>query len=222
MTGGHRHMNDHMMKEKRWNALRTALLTAAAVMLVLSAVMGSAWAYFTTYCRAKGGYPIVLGHEEHEEEAFKQWNKELSIKISDDSNPVYLRARAFCADYELSYSDDIVGEDGKTTNKNWVGPSNDGWVYYTEILGKNDKRRAESLFVKINNVPENKDEVAFKGDEFNVIIVYEATRVQYDDNGNELPWDRVDWTQKVDTHRTSADSAEKTETSSDKTEGGDK
>ena len=216
-------MNDHMINEKRWNALRTALLTATAVMLVLSAVMGSAWAYFTTYCRAKGGYPIVLGHEEHEEEKFKQWNKELSIKISDDSNPVYLRARAFCADYELSYSDKIVEKDGgETVNEKWVGPDNKGWVYYTEIVGKDDKRTADSLFVRINNVPDNKEEGALKGDEFNVIIVYEATRVQYDDDGNELPWDRVDWTKKVDTHRTSADSTEKTETSSDKPEGGDK
>lgn len=74
-------MNDHMMKEKKWNALRTALLTAVAVMLVLSAVMGSAWAYFTTYARAKGGYPIVLGHEEHDDEEFKNWEKTLSIKI---------------------------------------------------------------------------------------------------------------------------------------------
>ena len=84
-------MNDHMMNEKKWNALRTALLTAVAVMLVLSAVMGSAWAYFTTYARAKGGYPIVLGHEEHDDEEFKNWEKTLSITVSKDSRPVYLQ-----------------------------------------------------------------------------------------------------------------------------------
>ena len=75
-------MNDHMMNEKKWNALRTALLTAVAVMLVLSAVMGSAWAYFTTYARAKGGYPIVLGHEEHDDETLQNWEKTLSITVS--------------------------------------------------------------------------------------------------------------------------------------------
>ena len=81
-------MNDHMMNGKRWNALRTALLTAVAVMLVLSAVMGSAWAYFTTYARAKGGYPISLGHEEHDDEEFSNWEKTLRITVSEDSRPV--------------------------------------------------------------------------------------------------------------------------------------
>lgn len=213
-------MNDHMINEKKWNALRTALLTAVAVMLVLSAVMGSAWAYFTTYARAKGGYPILLGHEEHDEEKFSDWQKKLSITISEDSRPVYLRARAFCSDqYPLLYSDEEIPK--KTVSNddlphfNWVEKDFDGetWWCYTDLYspegtgkdkdkdGKEDIKPAEPLYVRIKDVPADATEGAMEGDEFNVIIVYEATEVQYDKDGNELPWDQVDWTKKVQTQR---------------------
>lgn len=211
-------MNDHMKKEKRWNALRTALLTATAVMLVLSAVMGSAWAYFTTYARAKGGYPVILGHEENEKEAVRDWEKELSVTITKDSVPVYVRARAFCADYKLTYrGEEASGEEityeGLTgsAKETWV-EKGDGWVYCTVpipcTLSRGGKKetsyRAPSLFVKINGVSENEAELIQKGKEFNVIIVYETTEVQNDETGNILPWNEIDWTKKVETHKSSA------------------
>ena len=211
-------MNDHMMNEKKWNALRTALLTAVAVMLVVSAVMGSAWAYFTTYARAKGGYPIVLGHEEHDDETLQNWEKTLSITVSKDSRPVYLRARAFCSDdYPLFFSDETIpddverDDDPRLRHENWQ--ANGEWWYYTKLHspvdtgkdededGKNDIKPAEPLHVKITKVPADETKGAMVGDEFNVIIVYEATEVQYDKDGNELPWDQVDWTKKVQTQR---------------------
>ena len=228
-------MNDHMMNEKRWNALRTAFLTAVAVMLVLSAVMGSAWAYFTTYARAKGGYPIVLGHEEHDDEKFSNWEKELSISVSKDSRPVYLRARAFCSDdYPLLFSDEKIPDDAVSNDElpheKWA-PGDDGeWWYYTELVdpGKAEKINddgtvpADPLHVKIKDVPADQTEGAVAGDEFNVIIVYEATEVQYDNDGNPLSWEDVDWTKKVNTQRVSSSSSETTESSdSGSAEGGE-
>ena len=209
-------MNDHMMNEKKWNALRTALLTVVAVMLVLSAVMGSAWAYFTTYARAKGGYPIVLGHEEHDDEKFKNWEKTLSITVSKDSRPVYLRARAFGSDeYPLLLSDaeipDAATDNEQLPHENWKLGADGEWWYYTKLINPADADADESnedgtatakpLYVKIKDVPADATEGAMEGDEFNVIIVYEATEVQYDKDGNELPWDQVDWTKKVQTQR---------------------
>lgn len=201
-------MDNHMRKERKWGALRTGLLTAAAVMLVLSAVMGSAWAYFTTYTKAKGGYVLHMGHEEHVDEEFSNWNKKINITFTEDSKPVYIRARAFCADYALTLSDEEVQNDGdEPVNENWV-PAEDGWMYYTKVYRpQKDKDgnmiAADPLFVRINNVPKSEMEGIRKGDEFNVIIVYETTEVQYDSAGNPLPWDQVDWTKKVDVHRTS-------------------
>ena len=56
--------------------LRTGLLTAIAVMLVMSAAMGSAWAYFTTYATAKGSVVLGFGHQETVTEDFQQlWGK---------------------------------------------------------------------------------------------------------------------------------------------------
>lgn len=212
-------MNNHMKKEKRWNALRTALLTAAAVMLVLSAVMGSAWAYFTTYARAKGGYPIILGHEENEKEAVREWEKELSVTITKDSAPVYVRARAFCADYELTYrGEDPTGEityEGldESDKETWKKRNpDDGWLYCTLPIPctisrggtKETSYRAPSLFVKINDVPKSEAELIQKGKEFNVIIVYETTELQYDDKGNLIPWNEVNWETTIKTRKQSA------------------
>lgn len=212
-------MDNHMNKTDRWTALRTALLTATAIMLVMSAVMGSAWAYFTTYTRAKGGHVLHMGHEEHDDEDFANWNKKLNITVTSDSKPVYLRAKAFCADYDLTLSDQEVSEDGaQAVNKKWVS-GGDGWMYYTDLVVPRDDKgnpadvTADTLFVRINNVPKSEMEGIMRGDEFNVIIVYESTEVQYDDKGGPLDWDDVDWTKKVDTKRTTATSSGTRETS---------
>ena len=214
-------MDNHMRKERKWKALRTGLLTAAAVMLVMSAVMGSAWAYFTTYTKAKGGYVLHMGHEEHVEEGFENWNKKVSITITEDSKPVYIRARGFCiSDYQLIYSDSLVDAEHEPVNEKWV-PADDGWVYYTDLYKpeKDDAgniKPADTLYVMINNVPKSEMEGIRKGDEFNVIIVYETAEVQYDSKGNPLPVnDNTVWTKTVENHRTSGTAAENTEDSSD-------
>ncbi len=201
-------MDTHMKKNISWTTLRTGLLTAAAIMLVMSAVMGSAWAYFTTYTRAKGGYVLRLGHEEHDDEEFSQWNKEIKISLSEDSKPVYLRARAFCADYSLTYSDVKIDQEDQPVNNNWVQIGD--WMYYTEIYSPEKDNEgniipAKSLFVRINNVPQDEMAGIMKGDEFNVIIIYEAAEVQYDENGKMLPYDsEVVWKKTVQTGRTEA------------------
>ena len=56
-------MDKHMGKREN-GSLRTGLLTAAAVMLVMSALMGTAWAYFSTYATARGGITLHMGREE--------------------------------------------------------------------------------------------------------------------------------------------------------------
>ena len=58
----------------KWLRIRTGLLTAIAVMLVMSAVMGAAWAYFTTYARAKGMVTLNLGHQEHIDDRVERKN----------------------------------------------------------------------------------------------------------------------------------------------------
>ena len=118
-------MDKHMEKEKNIEALRegyqeteasvsanrrsrrafrTWVYTAIAIMLVMSAVMGSAWAYFTTYAKARAGVTLKLGHEEHIDEEFEDWEKIIDLTSTEDSNAVYLRVKAFCAEYNVTFS----------------------------------------------------------------------------------------------------------------------
>ena len=199
---------DKMREQKgRAGALRIWFLTAAAVMLVMSATMGIAWAYFTTYTTAKGGITLRLGHEEHIQEYFKNWNKRVDIEISADSRPVFVRARGY-SKYRLTYSDVEQNANDQTVNNNWVYRP-DEWFYYTKVLAPGNNAdgtsTADPLYVRINDVPVENIQGVDDKDPFNVIIVYETTEVEYDANGVAInPWD-ADWDAKVDTNRAGGD-----------------
>ena len=202
-------MDKHMEKKRKWGALRTGLLTAAAVMLVVSAVMGAAWAYFSTYASAKGGITLHMGHQETVEEEFSGWQKVLNITSTKDSRPVYIRARGFCPDYPLTY-----------VCENWGGGKGevkpDGWVYYDKILPPGET--ADPLKVQIKNVPSGENSGIQDADSFNVIIVYETTEVQYDEKGDVIPPENADWSRKINTYRTgSGISATESSTSGEET-----
>ena len=188
-------MDKHMEKEKRWNVLRAGLLTAIAVVLVMSAAMGTAWAYFTTYTSARGGVTIHLGHEEEITETFNSWEKTLNISSTEDSRPVYLRARAYCADYDVTYNTN------NSDSQNWKRVGD--WMYYEKTLapGTDLKSAGDELRVRIIDVPKSTDPTIEDGDTFNVIVVYESLEAQYDANGYLIEPEDADWDAKVDTTR---------------------
>lgn len=156
---------------------RKVLLYASVVCLVLSAAMDSAWAYFTTYTTAAGGYPIHLGDETKIEEDFSAWTKHVKITSREDSMPVYVRARAFCgSEYELVYGG----------SSKW-SPGGDGYYYYSDILYGGET--TEELEVKIGGIPES----AQDKDSFNVVVIYETTPVLYRDDGSPY----ADWEARV-------------------------
>ena len=205
-------MDRHTEMKGKWLALRTWLLTAAAIMMVMSAVMGTAWAYFTTYTAARGGITLHLGHEERITEYFKNRNKRVDIEITKDSQPVYVRARGYCAQYNLTYSDVELNKGDTPVNNNWVAGGDD-WMYYTKILqpgtdenGNNTAATADPLYVRINDVPEEDVQGLDDKKPFNVIIVYETTEVEYDKNGNPVGAQNANWeNKKVDTNRIGGD-----------------
>lgn len=158
---------------------KNILLAALAVSLTLSAGVGSAWAYFTTYAQARGGYTIELGDKTTVEEDFSAWTKHVAITSNADSEPVYVRARAFCGqDYNLVYS----GSD------KW-SPGADGYYYYSDIL--NGGETTDVLDVRIENVPEEIEDAAA----FNVVVIYETTPVRYHEDGEPY----ADWTATLNT-----------------------
>ncbi|MCI9197539.1 MAG: hypothetical protein HFH55_06500 [Lachnospiraceae bacterium] len=152
---------------------KNILLAAAAVSLALSTGIGSAWAYFTTYTQARGGYPIELGDRTTVEEEFSDWTKHVVITSSPDSQPVYVRVRAISGSvYNLVYSGS-----GKWT------PGADGYYYYSDIV--TGGMSTDALDVRIENVPDDVDDPA----SFNVVIVYETTPVRYHEDGTPY----ADW-----------------------------
>ncbi len=145
------------------------LLAVAALFLVVSASVGTAYSYFTTYARTTGGYTIELGDRTTIEEEFDSWTKRVTIKVSDDSQPVFIRAIAFGPDeYPLEISGDGWTEGG------------DGYWYYNEAVPAGESTSV--LNVKITDVPKATD--VTDEQEFNVVVNYETTPARYDEDGN--------------------------------------
>lgn len=158
------------------------ILAFLAAGLVAASSVGSAWAYFTTYVEAQGGHAISLGDQTTIEESFSSWTKHVAITADEGSEPVYVRAKAYCSAYTVTYSD----ESGKWT------PGSGDYYYYSDILRA--KETTDELLVQIRDVPS--DEVEQK--DFNVIVIYETTPVQYHEDGTPLGADEIDWDVALD------------------------
>ncbi|MCI8513299.1 MAG: hypothetical protein HFI93_01510 [Lachnospiraceae bacterium] len=161
--------------KKLANAIRIFLVAG----MILTAGITSASAYFTTYTEAEGGYPIALGDTTTIYETVSEWTKHLRITNQEGSEPVYVRARAYCGRmYSLSY---------ESESEYWSkAPDEEGFYYYNKILEAGET--AEELRIRITNPPQD------ASDSFNVIVIYESTPVQYDENGNPY----MDWNLKLD------------------------
>ena len=178
---------------------RRLFLTALALVLVLSAGIGGAYAYFTTYTQAEGGLPIALGNERTFEEHFEDWTKTLVVSNQPDSvDAIYVRARVFWPETlylgpertPVPLTCDISGE-------GWSGLIGD-YYYYNQVVAPSESTTA--LTVKISGL--QKDSPYFeeleKGDAFNVIVVYESIPVVYDAAGEPVAPTAADWTRNLE------------------------
>ena len=146
------------------------ILGAAALILVLSTGIGTAWAYFSTYSEAEGGYRLHLARQREVEieEEFSQWTKRISLKNEEGKSPVYVRAKVFAPTMQsVSY----LNESGK-----W-SLGEDGYYYYSDVLKGGES--TEELLARIGNVPGAPEE----GESFNVVVVYESVPVNYRADG---------------------------------------
>lgn len=167
---------------------KNILLAMTACMLILSAGAGSAWAYFTTYTEARGGYVLRLGSQSTVTETLDSWTKHVTVTNDASSGPVFVRAKALAgSQYELAY---------QSAGGKWTA-GEDGFYYYSDILEAGGS--AEVLDIKINNVPAD----AKDGDSFNVVVVYESTPVIYTDGKAS-----ADWNQILDSSKTEGGTAE--------------
>ena len=166
------------MKSK-WNE-RVLGVAAAALVLVAGATAGKALAYFTTYVTAQGGQELSLGFTTTiPNEKVENWQKSITIENTGDKD-CYVRVKAFAGDkYGLTYAD---GSGGKWS----LGA--EGYYYWQDILAPGAV--TGTLIVKIDKLDARES--------FNVIVVQECIPVPYDENGNPVPWDQVDWNEPAD------------------------
>lgn len=174
-----------------------AALFALAVVCIAFAGVGAASAYFTTYCQAKGGYTLELGDTTTITEDFVNWTKSVTIQSDAASDePVYVRVVAYGpSKYPIEYS-----EPGGATN--WSQAA-DGYYYYKGNSGiLNPGETTPQLDLMIRNVPTSDPSTGAapqSGDEFNVVVVYETTPVQYKADGTVVDPEAADWSVKLET-----------------------
>ena len=163
------------------------ILGCVAAVAIASTSIGGAWSYFTTYTEVSGGRTISLGDVTNIHEEVSNGQKRVSISITEDSQPVYVRVKAFAAS---AYQDQLVYAsevDGAWTTE----PDGEGYVYYTSELRAEDKQTSD-ITIKIP------DQQIMGDEDFNIAVIYESTPVIYKD-GTPVGYANADWSQIVNT-----------------------
>lgn len=178
-----------MREHNKRKITRPVLIALLAIILAAGTGIGTAWAYFTTFATAKGSYTLKLGDRSDIEEDVTEGKKEVAISVSDDSQPVFIRLKAFSGEeYSLKYQ----SESDKWTE------DEDGYWYYlapVEANGKTDKLIIYILDKDGKKIDASKVE---DGTKFNIIVVYETTPAIYAADGTAT----ADWTSKVKVNKT--------------------
>ena len=146
------------------------LLAALAVVLILTASIGSTAAYFTAHTEASGQLKIHLENQTHIHEDVSGNIKTITITNDDKSAPVFVRAKAI-------YSAPLT----VTPSGDGWSPS-DGWMYYTSAVPGGES--AADLEFEISNPPED----AVVGDTFKVVIVFESVPALYKDGAFDMAY----------------------------------
>ena len=167
-----------MMKKK------TLLMSALAVVLAAGMTIAPAMAYFTDHTEASGRVQVSLGDQTNIDEpedpdiTSDSVTKHVVITNKDESNEeLYIRAKAFApSNLTVNYSGDGWSDGG------------DSYCYYEGTIMPGES--TEELLVEITGIEASKD-----GETLNVAVIYETSKVLYDENGNKLA---SDWTMEAD------------------------
>lgn len=157
---------------------RTHILALLAMVLVLGAGIGPAWAYFTDTTTVQGSLPISVEPTTTITEENGPGTKTIRIQNTSQAVNVWVRARVYAA-FEL-------GADAAGTG--WSGQIND-WYEYGDPVAPGAETEPLKVTFKLKRKydPKENPTGAQPDDEFNVIVVYESIPVEYDESGNVLP-----------------------------------
>jgi hypothetical protein len=158
-----------------WRNKHTISLAVCALALAAGLTAKPAMAYFTDYKEAGGAVQIFIEDPSAEiDEKFMDWTKKITI-TNNGKEPCFVRVKAIAAEkYTLTFQED------KSTGWSY---GSDGYYYYSEPLDASGVTGELDI------------QIGWKGEEdtedFNVVIVQEATKKLYDEGGIPYP---ADWT----------------------------
>lgn len=155
------------------------ILATAALVLPLTIGTGSALAYFTANTVAAGGAMVAVGTDTEIIEDVSSMTKHVTIKNSEDGGAVYVRVMAYTDSlHTLKYEGSDWTKDGD-------------YYYYNRVLEPGST--TPQLDIKIEAKPG-----AVQQEDFNVIVIYEQTPVEYvtDENGDTTA-KPADWSKAV-------------------------
>ncbi|WP_051195048.1 hypothetical protein [Pseudobutyrivibrio ruminis] len=167
------------------------LLVAAAAVLVATASIKPAMAYFTDYQVATGYRTIKLGDSEltPPEDSVSDMVKTVSITNTGDYD-VFVRVKAIAPE-------GVGVKLNKDSSSNWVLVGD--YYYYLSSKDSNDVEN-DGLVLPVGKSTEplkldivEPTDKNLKGHNFNVVIVQEATKVLYHQNGQTF----ADWKLKI-------------------------
>ena len=180
---------------------RNFIVFACAAIMILTASVKSASAYFTTYVSAVGMKEVVLGENTEIEERIDGVIKNITIKADTDSEPVWVRVKGFSPD-EAAFP--VRYNLGENPDSNWTEGADGWWDYAYPIANNGDvtyDTMTSTLTVGMELPTTKPDGTPVKpGDTFNLVVVYECTPVLYDEDTLEPL--APDWNKGVTVHET--------------------
>lgn len=146
------------------------IAAALAVALVAGASIAPAQAYFTDTTQATGTVEIKFGTTTRIQEWYAERVKHVSIgNDADSDDPVWVRAKMFVP-AGIGYEVAFAGTEWVTT------PDANGWYYYRSTVapGADTSEFTVTLTFPTVKSDAQPDGDAVYGDNYNVIVVYEA------------------------------------------------
>lgn len=160
------------------------LLVAAALVVIGAASVKPAMAYFTYTQQATGKITVHLGDSTIvPDEDVEGMTKIITVSNTGDYD-VFVRVKAI---YSSNYTVTLT-ENAK--NNGWTD-GGDGYYYYNEIVTMKDTDNASSKALELTI--DVKDPTLVGEDGFNIVIVQEATRVFYNEDGTT----KSNWEDKI-------------------------
>lgn len=159
-------------------------LSGLLLVMIISTGIGTAMAYFTDTTSAAGGRTVSVEYHATPDETIENNLKAITITADENSGLIYVRAKVYSV-HDITYTrsdDGWVQVADKDTGELW-------WVYTQPLEAGQSTTR---LIAEIQ-FPEGEE-----GDSTNVIVITEYTPAQYDDDGNLLPYDQVDFNLPVE------------------------